>query len=218
MSEPDPPPSPAIPNNDSVNAAAPLLGYASGIHYPVAADTPGEAFREGPTLICANGITLPPRCVLCGQPGAGAAIRLTLTWDSTFRITRQSTLELRKKASVHAFLCAKHRQKWARARSIGGIGFVIALSLMFAGSTLAVWSESSDIPLYTPHGLALTIIGFAIAIVALFFFTLRSHTLSCSKIQEGYLYLEGAADPFLETLPSVPENPPNPQPPSNQNP
>jgi hypothetical protein len=208
MSEPNTPPSPSPAPNNSANAPAPLLPYASGIHPPLSPDTPGEAFRDGPTLICANGISLPPRCVLCNQPAAGNPIRLTLTWDSTFHLTRHSTLELRKQASVHAFLCNHHRKKWARARSLGAIGFLAAVSLMFAGLALSVWSESADIPLYTPHGMALTIVGFACAILALFFFTLRSHTLSCSRIHEGYLYLDGAHEAFLNSLPTVPQIPP----------
>jgi hypothetical protein len=205
MSEPGTTPSHLPNDNHSADASAPLLAYASGLHPPLASDADGEIYRQGPTLIVANGSTLPPRCILCGEPGAGPPIRLTLTWDSSFRLTFHSTLELRTKASVHAFLCPGHRQTWARARSIGGIGFLAAVSLMFGGIGLSILSESSTIPRYTPLGLAITIAGFALAIVALFFFTLRSQTLTCSRIQEGYLYLQGAADAFLDSLPELPK-------------
>jgi hypothetical protein len=204
MSEPPTPPSPPSPQNNSANAPAPLLSYATGIHYPLSADTPGEVYRDGSTLICSNGITLPQRCVLCGEQGAGAPIRITVTWDTSFHITHESTLEMRKQASVHAFLCQKHRRRWARARSIGGIGLTVSALAMFAGMVLAVYSENSAIPFYTSQALTITIVGFACVIVSLFFFTLRSHTLSCSRIREGYLYLEGADDAFLDTLPQLP--------------
>ena len=75
---------------------------------------------------------------------------------------------------------------------------------MGVGMALGVWSESSNIPVYTPHGIALTIAGFATVIVSMFFFTLRSRTLACRRIQEGYLYMEGAAEAFLESLPELP--------------
>jgi hypothetical protein len=188
----------------SGNSDPPLLGYASGIHYPAERETAGEAYRDGGMLICLNGTTLPPRCVLCGDPGAGAAIRLTLTWDSSFRLTHVSTLELRKKANVYAFLCAPHRRVWSRARLIGGIGASAGLSIMAAGAVLGIWSEGTDNPIYTPLGIEMMIAGFAVVIVSMFFFTLRSRTLSCRRIQEGYLYLEDAADSFLDCLPELP--------------
>jgi hypothetical protein len=203
--EATPPPAPGNLNESSAgsgSAASPLLGYASGIHYP--GQSGGEAYRDGNMLICSNGTTLPPRCVLCGRQGAGAPIRLTLTWDSSFRLTHISTLQLRQTANVYAFLCPQHRKVWSHARTIGGIGVIGGVSVMFAGMTLGIWSESSDIPVYTPLGIALTIAGFAVVIIAMFFFTLRSHTLICRRIQEGYLYLEGAADAFLDGLTDVP--------------
>jgi hypothetical protein len=203
MSHEATPPPPHFPQETPPGSAnaGPLLGYASGIHLP---DDSGDAYRQGPTLICSNGITLPPRCILCGQPGAGAPIRLTLTWDASFHLTHVSTLELRKQASVHAFLCRRHRSIWSHARSIGGIGVILGVSTMFFGMALGIYSESSDIPVYTPLGIGLTIAGFALVIISMFFFTLRSRTLTCRRIQEGYLYLEGAADAFLDTLSDLP--------------
>ena len=72
--------------------AAPLLPYASGMHYPAepGSSADGAVFREGPIIICLNGTTLPARCILCGDHGAGTPIRLTVTWDSSFRLTRVS--------------------------------------------------------------------------------------------------------------------------------
>ncbi len=182
-----------------------LLGYASGMPRPAeAGGGAGEAYREGPTLIALHGTTLPARCILCGGAGFAAPIRLTLTWDASFRLTRVSTPQLRQKAAVHAYLCAGHRRVWARARRIGVVGATAGMSLMSIGLALGVWSESSDIPAYTPLGIGLTLAGFAVVTAALFYFTLRSRTLTCRRIQEGYVYLEGAAGAFLEGLPELP--------------
>jgi hypothetical protein len=164
----------------------------------------GAAFRDGDAIICQNGTTLPQRCILCGGAGCGAPIRLTLTWDSSFRLTRVSTLELRKKATVYAYLCARHRQIWSRARVYGGIGALAGAVLMAAGLALDLWSENLDIPDYTPQAIGMTIAGFAVVIVALFYFALRSRTLSCARIQDGYLYMNGAAAAFLEGLAELP--------------
>ena len=78
-----------------------------------------------------------------------------------------------------------------------------SLAAIMMGLGLAVWSENLDFPAYTSWGIDLTIAGFAGMIVSLFFFTLRSRTLSCRLIQEGYLYLEGAGVDFLRSLPRL---------------
>ena len=49
------------------------------------------------------------------------------------------------------------------------------------------------------------LIGFALFITFLFIFTLKTRTLSCTKIHQGYLHLQGADDSFLATLPPLPE-------------
>jgi hypothetical protein len=181
----------------------PLLPYASALDVPTGVEI-GEAYWDGgSTLVVHNGATLVDRCILCGNPGSGTPIRLTLTWDSSFHRTSRSTLELRKQAIVYAFLCPAHRTRWARARRWGGLGAVAGLAVMAGGLSLYFWSENSDIPAYTLYGIALTIAGFGAVIVALFYFTLRSRTLSCRLIQEGYLYLEGAAPEFLRSLPRL---------------
>ena len=71
---------------------------------------------------------------------------------------------------------------------------------MLLGMGVAIWSENVDVPRWTPTAIALILLGFAGVICSLFFFTLRSRTLTCSRIQEGYLYLEGAGEQFLAGL------------------
>lgn len=202
MPDPVTPPTPQPPDPD-----ARLLAYASG-SFPPGAGAPTEAYRQDLALIARNATTLPPSCVLCGKPGHEGPIRLTFTWDASFRRSYVSTLELRKQANVFGFLCALHRRRWRRARLLGGIGTVLGGTLMLAGIILGIWSESSDVPTRTPLGIGLTIAGFAIVIAAMFYFTLRSRTLSCSRIQEDYLYLHGAAESLLDSLPPLPQDHP----------
>jgi hypothetical protein len=184
---------------DTTTPPVPLLGYASGIHPPAKAETsdPTMYSREGESLVAFHGSTLPPRCVLCGGDGFRMPIKLTFTWDSSFKVTSISTLQLRQQAYVHAYLCAIHRARWTSARYLGGLGILSSVALMMAGSTLAVISENSAMPSWTPLGIGLTIVGFALLICFLFYFTLRSRTMTCRKIEEGYLYLEGASPHFL---------------------
>jgi len=183
-----------------------MLGYASGIHPPPpgSAADPSLFSREQDSLVAFHGSTLPPRCVLCGNDGAHQPIKLTFTWDSSFTVTRISTLQLRQQAYVHAYLCTIHHSRWRAARRVGSWGIAGSVGLMFAGSGLAVISESSEMPSYTPLGIGITIAGFALLICFLFYFTLRSRTLTCRKIVEGYLYLDGASERFLVHLGSAP--------------
>jgi hypothetical protein len=198
----DSPPAPSDPSPPS--SPCPLLGYASGVHFPVENPNDGAAFRDGTLLIALNGTTLPQRCVLCGGISHSAPVRLAFTWDSSFRVSSTSTLELRKTAFMFAYLCQQHRAVWSRARRYGGIGAIFGLVVMCAGMTLSVLSESSVVPSYTAIGISLTIAGFAVVIASLFFLSLRSRTLTCQRIQEGYLYLDGAGEEFIKSLPPLP--------------
>jgi len=85
---------------------------------------------------------------------------------------------------------------------IAGVALGVALSI--CGGTVAAISESSPVPWYTPLGIELMLTGFTLLIVALFYFAIRTRTLSCRKIEAGYLYLDGAAERFLMTLPVMP--------------
>jgi hypothetical protein len=189
---------------------------------PYASPTPlarlGDLFRDGHLLLARDGATFPPRCILCGRDSAPSRpIPLTFTWDASFTVTRQSTLELRQKAAVRAFLCPHHRARWQAGRLAGIAGIALALALMAAGMTVSVFSESSDIPRYTPVGIGLTLAGFALLILALFLFTLRTRTLTCTRIDAGYVTLDGASPAFLHPLPPLPDHakpPPAPPPPA----
>ncbi len=196
--------SPAQPLSD----VHPTLTYAS----PVPLAQLGDIFRDSATLIARDTTTLPQRCILCGTPPSPAAshkpVTLQFTWDESFTVTQRSTLQLRQKASIRAFLCSPHRTKWVSGRILGIVGIMLSLALTATGPVISIISESSDIPRYTPLGIALMLTSFAALILSLFFFTLRTRTLTCSRIEAGYLYLDGAAPSFLDALPQLPHKTP----------
>ena len=184
-----------------MSSLPPTLGYAS----PTPLAPAGDLFRDGQLLVVRNGRALPERCVLCAGPAAEAPpLTLRFTWDPSFRITRVFTLQMRRQGQVGARLCAKHLARYRRHRLIGLIGMGISCVAMLASGVVALASESSDVPRFTPHGIAGIIAGFALFIVFSFIFTLGTRTLGCSRIEGDYLYLEGAADGLLEALPPLP--------------
>lgn len=179
------------------------LGYAS----PMPLAQAGDVLRggeEGELLVVRDGATLPERCVLCGRAPRAKPVLLHFSWDASFRLTRRSKLQLGLRGSVWAFLCAVHRGQWVVGRVAGFAGVAVGFLLIVAGGALAAVSEASTVPLYTPVGIELMIAGFAVLNVALFYFAIRTRTLSCKRIEGGYLYLDGAAEEFLRELPRAP--------------
>jgi hypothetical protein len=131
-------------------------------------------------------------------------VLLRFSWDASFRLTRRSSLQLGLKGSVRAYLCSRHWGQWVVGRVAGFAGVAVGCLLIVAGGAVAAISESSTVPWYTPLGIELMIAGFAVLNVALFYFAIRTRTLSCKRIEGGYLYLDGAAEEFLRDLPPAP--------------
>jgi hypothetical protein len=181
--------------------AGPELGYAS----PVPLAQAGDLFRDGELLVVRDGIILPPVCILCGRPSHKEPVLLRFSYDASFRLTRRSSLQLGLKGSMQAGLCKLHRGQWIVGRVAGIGGVASGIALIICGGTVAAISEASPVPWYTPLGIELMLTGFTLLIVALFYFALRTRTLSCRKIEAGYLFLDGAAARFLKTLPIMPE-------------
>lgn len=178
----------------------PTLGYAN----PMPLAPLGELFRDGPRIAIRNGAALPKRCILCGADAPTPAVALSFTWDPSFRITRVLTLQLRQHGHVDAHLCGGHLARYRRYRHLGGAGMIAAMVIMLGGLAMALVSELSDVPRYTPLGIAALFTGFALFIVLSFLFTLGTRTLACTRIENDYLYLEGACESFLDSLPPLP--------------
>jgi hypothetical protein len=186
--------------NESQRDASPLIPYAAF----TSRAQPGDVFRNGDVLIVRDGITLRDACILCGKAGAGQPLRLKFSWDSSFQVAKSSTLELRRAGMVRASMCEMHLGRWRSGRIMGAVGMGASAVLMAASAIVAVVSESSTVPLYTPHAIAILLVGFALFIGFMFLFTLRTRTLTCQRIENGYLYLEGVGEEFLEGIEPLP--------------
>jgi hypothetical protein len=181
----------------------PLLPYASPA--PIAGE--GDIFRDGPTLVARAPITLIPFCLLCGAPADDGLVRLRFTWDPSFRVTRRSTLQIRAAATLRAHLCPGHYRGWRFGRIIGTCGMFFSVLLMVVSLAIGIWSESSDVPRFTSSAIGALMVGFALFIGFVFLFTLKTRTVNCRRIENGYIYLEGADEAFLTRLPPLPPPP-----------
>ena len=165
----------------------------------------GALFRDGDALVVRDGVELPERCIFCGKWTVAGNVLLRFTWDASFQVTRRkSTLELRRSGKVRAHLCASHYRGWRVGRVIGIGGMILSLLVMIASVALAVASESSDVPRWTGMGIGGLLAGFAMMILFMFVFAMRTRTMSCRRIEGGFLYLAGAGNAFLEGLPPMP--------------
>jgi len=161
-------------------------------------------FRDGELLVVRDGIILPPVCILCGRASHKEPILLRFSYDASFRLTRRSSLQLGLRGTVRASLCKVHRGQWVVGRLAGIAGVALGVVLIIGGGAVAAVSEASPVPWYTPLGIELMLTGFTLLIVALFYFAIRTRTLSCKKIEAGYLFLDGAAERFLKPLAVMP--------------
>ncbi|MCL2648963.1 MAG: hypothetical protein FWD61_18515 [Phycisphaerales bacterium] len=181
------------------------LSYAS----PIPLAIHGDLFQQADTLIVRDNTVLPERCILCASLAPSIPrknpIILKFSWDASFQRTQsRSTLELRRAGCIHAYLCPGHLRSYRIGRIAGFLGMFVGALLMIASALLALLTEISVIPRYTPLAMAGLIAGFALVILFLFFFTLRTRTLSCTKIEDSYLHLTGVHPNFLKTLPPLP--------------
>ncbi len=197
----------AMVNDGTCSGDQVLLAYASGGEVVAgrAGPGPGECFRQGAALIAAEGAILPVRCVLCGGEGVGAGMRLTFSWDGSFRFTRISRLQMGRKAAIVVSLCGEHRRRVSRGKWIGTLGVMAGTAAMIVGISIAAISENAPIPIYEMDGIGIILAGFGVVICFLFVYAISTRTLSCDRIEGGYLYLQGASPGFLETLAELPE-------------
>jgi hypothetical protein len=158
-------------------------------------------------LLARHDTTLPARCVLCnGEAAMGQRpVKLTFTWDPSFRVTRESTLHLRQTVVVRAHLCASHLRRWRTGRVVGIVGSCVSGAIIIAAATVAAVSDASAVPTYVPVALGVMLAGFVLLTVSMFLLAFKTRTLTCRKIDRTYVHLADADEGFLAGLPVVPE-------------
>lgn len=177
----------------------PVLSYAGGRQFT----GHGDMFREGELLVVRIGTILPRRCLLCGGEVAEGVMprKQMFSWDASFQIIKEaSRLEMGKSGTVGVYFCTTHRGRLRNGKWAGAIGMIVSGVVMLAGIVIVAVNDLSDVPRHTGAGVWLLMAGFACAIVSLFLFTLRTRTVTCERIEEGYLFLRGAGEGFLREM------------------
>lgn len=175
----------------------PVLGYASPL-YGQAASLP--VWREGKLLVTVDRTTLPNACVKCGQPGAGKPYRRTYYWHSPWvyltilpgiLIYAIVAICVRSKGTIEVSLCAEHRSTRRRSMGIGWVFLLLAGVLW----VLATDTRGRDLPTLMVLG------GFIAFLTGVIVIAVGSRILSPKRIKNGYLWMSGAGEGFLASLP-----------------
>jgi hypothetical protein len=159
-------------------------------------DGKATLFRSGQMIVVGDGGTLPPRCIKCNAPAAGAPIRYTFV-DSCVGgrphgvLTALAHFGSRRTGRVYISLCEQHR----RLRTFTRWGCPLLLVLAIA---IAVYAKVVFPKVPTALEFACTILGIA----GLFSLGIYQQYYLNARVQGRQLWVSGAGERFLETLPA----------------
>lgn len=179
-----PPPLPALP-------VLPYMGPATGYV------TTG-AWRDGNQIAAINGTVLPGRCLKCNAPSDGRPLQRNLYWHHPLiyllvfspLIYVIVALCVRKRSTVHVFICRQHRSR--------RIWFIIGgwLSIPLSTAIFILVGAEYLPPIFIAAGIVLFIGGIVTGLVG-------ARLVAPSRIDGQYVWLKGAGPAFLATLPNA---------------
>ena len=189
----------ASPYSAPIPFAAPVIPYATPASMTPAHLPAEAAWQDGPVLVVRKGVILPPLCVRCGDVAEGSFLKRSLSWHHPalyllilfpgllIYIIVASCVQERGSVALH--LCATHRRR--RLTLIW-----TAWSVFFAGAAAIFDGAVSQVGWVAIAGLGL--------IVASLIVGTRVSPLSARKIDNHFMWLNGAGLNFLRALPSLP--------------
>ncbi|GEM_PF-2998121 len=183
--------------HQSVVIPPPVSAPPPAIHAP-------EILRQGNLFVVANGCDLPRRCLKCNAETAGKGLKLGLKWRPdpgiVGRLPVVRTARLLTPAetgSITVYLCPTHRNQMTLFSNIFAV--LTFLGVIATLTMLALDLGQSD---------TAKVIGGSIIITTIICFGCSRFFLNASldikHSAEGFLWIEGAGEPFLASLPEVP--------------
>ncbi len=192
----------AIPLSDAASARtaahSPAGGPPTVLGYAGMDGVRAAVWRRGKLIVFRKNTALPFRCVKCNAPAHGKPLRSNLSWHPPaiyltiligLIIYVIVALCVQKSARISFGLCARHRRRRAR---------VVAVSWLFALTCVSLIVCS--IPLDNP---AFAVLGLLILILGLVLYLIFARSLTAARIDNEWVWLRGAGEEFLDTLPSA---------------
>jgi hypothetical protein len=156
-------------------------------------------WRDGKRVVMDRNALLPDRCFKCDEPANGYRRVTTLTHvpTATEMMVGAIAYAFAKRAPIEIGLCERHRR--SRAINVALASLAVLLSSLFVFTQIR--ATELVLPLLATAGLLGGVIGLLYA--ALGFKVVRA-----TKITETHVWLKGAGEPFLASLPAAPAIPP----------
>ena len=152
-------------------------------------------WRDGKRVAMDRNAVLPDRCFKCNEPADGyrRTVKLTHVPLGTEMMVGAIAYAFAKQAKVEVGLCERHR----RSRAIN----IALVSLAVLGASIFVFTQvqATDVvlPLLATAGLIGGVIGLLYAAVG-------TRLVRATQITDTHVWLKGAGEPFLASLPDAP--------------
>jgi hypothetical protein len=139
---------------------------------------------------------LPDRCVKCNEPADGYRRTVKLTYvplGTHLMLGAAIAYAFAKRATVEVGLCERHRRSRSMTVALVSVAAVVLSILAFT----QVQATDALVPLLAAAGLIGGVIG-------LIYATFARRAVQATKITDTHVWLKGAGEPFLASLPDAP--------------
>ncbi|HUB68683.1 MAG TPA: GYF domain-containing protein [Candidatus Methylacidiphilales bacterium] len=158
------------------------------------------AWYDGKRLVVCDGTYLPQRCLKCNSESTQPPLKRKVMWHSpayylliliNIFLYLIVAIFVRKRATIHVYLCERHRQR--RLYFIIGTwaGLALGIALAFAGIVVSTQTTSA----------ILVIAGFVLMLGAIFVGLSGAIITRTVRIKDNLIWLTGAGKEFLASLP-----------------
>src|SRR6266496_290448 len=152
-------------------------------------------WRDGKRVVLDRNAVLPDRCIKCNEPANGDRRMVKLSYVPTSRELMFGAWAYlsAKRAQIEIGLCEQHRRSRAVTVALGSLAVILASIIVFT----QVRATDITLPLLATAGLIGGVIGLIYAAVA-------GRLVRAAKITDTHIWLKGAGEPFLASLPNAP--------------
>ena len=152
-------------------------------------------WRDGKRVVMDRNAVLPDRCFKCDEPANGYRRATTLTHvpTATEMMVGAIAYAFAKRAPIEIGLCERHRRSKAATVALVSGATLLASLLVFT----QVRATELVLPLLATVGLIGGVVGLLYAAVGF-------KVVRATKITDTHVWLKGAGEPFLASLPAAP--------------
>ena len=152
-------------------------------------------WRDGKRVAMDRNAALPDRCLRCDEPADGyrRTVKLTHVPLGTELMVGAIAYAFAKQARVEVGLCERHR----RSRGIN----TALVSLAVMGASILVFTQVHATDVLLPLLATAGLIG---GVIGLIYVAVGTRLVRATRITDTHVWLKGAGEPFLASLPDAP--------------